>query len=70
MPRPLVHFIFNLERLPRRYACSKSPLQILFFVLLFLPSKGRGRKRKKNYFFKLSKSRTNAWLGTESQVHL
>ncbi len=52
MPRLLVHFIFKSERLPRRYACFKSPLQIPFFVLLFLPSRGKGRKRKKRVFEK------------------
>jgi hypothetical protein len=49
MPRLLVHFICKSECRPRQYACFKSPLQIALFVLLFLPSRGKGRKRKKRF---------------------
>jgi hypothetical protein len=48
--RSLVHIFFKSERLPRRYACFKSPLHFPLFVLLFLPSRGKGRKRKKQVF--------------------
>jgi hypothetical protein len=48
MPRLLVHFF--LERLPRRYTCFKSLFQIPLFVLLFLPSREKGRIRKKQVF--------------------
>jgi hypothetical protein len=50
MPRLLVHFTFNLERLLCQYACFKSPLQIPPFVLLFLPSLKKGRKPKNMSF--------------------
>jgi hypothetical protein len=50
MLRSLVHFIYYLERLPRQYACFKSPFQIPLFVLLFLPSRGKGRIWKKQVF--------------------
>jgi hypothetical protein len=54
MPHLLVHFIFNLERRPRRYACLKSQLQIPLFVFVIFAKQREGKKSEKREFLKLS----------------